>query len=101
MYQPLFRFLCLFTKNVNKVINQIVIFDLFSKHRDVFIGKEFFDRFELLHNTLVLLLFSTKRVAQRKDQMCKLAVFQPCDLLLYFVMRKFAGEFFKYGLYCF
>ena len=33
--------------------------------------------------------------------MGKLVVFQPFDNLLYFVMGKFAGEFFEGGLVCF
>ena len=33
--------------------------------------------------------------------MSKLAAFQPCDHLLYFVMGKFSGVFFEDGLYCF
>ena len=42
------------------------------------------------HDTFVLLLFNRKGVVQRKNQMGKLAVFQPCDHLLYFVMVKMA-----------
>ena len=51
-------------------------------------AQDFFGFFPLLLHVLsfVLLLVNIKRVAQGKNQMGKLAVFQPCDHLLYFVM---------------